>query len=164
MAFTYMPPLSQYLTSAIPDLPAWIAPPIGFILIFFLIVLLFRWLSVILAKVLTWSLLGWLNRFGGAFFGLFKGLLVASLLAILLSMSAPSFPVIARAIESSRVYPWVVDVAPLTYSALSTIFPHSEETIRKFEELLPEVDIPEIPELDQLPEEINNHDVLPDSI
>jgi membrane protein required for colicin V production len=73
MAFTYMPPLSQYLTSAIPDLPAWIAPPIGFILIFFLIVLLFRWLSVILAKVLTWSLLGWLNRFGGAFFGLFKG-------------------------------------------------------------------------------------------
>ena len=67
-------------------LPPFIANALSFLILFAVIILLFRLLAGFLRRFFKWSLLGWVDKGGGFFIGIFKGTLIASLLTLLIAL------------------------------------------------------------------------------
>ncbi|MDP2996152.1 MAG: CvpA family protein [Bryobacterales bacterium] len=81
----------------------------GFLLVFFGVLLVGSLVGWMLAKLLKWAGLGWLDRFGGAVFGLLRGLLIAIGLVMALVAFAPKPP--PASVVESRLAPYVIDAA-----------------------------------------------------
>jgi membrane protein required for colicin V production len=80
----------------------------GFILVFFGVLLAGSLVGWMLAKLLRWAGLGWLDRLGGAAAGLLRGLLMAIGLVMALVAFSPKPP---PAVVESRLAPYVIDAA-----------------------------------------------------
>ncbi len=57
----------------------------SFIIIFLLVIVLFRALEVILNRIVALLLLSWINNFGGVLFGFARGAIIVSLLLFLVN-------------------------------------------------------------------------------
>ena len=147
-AFNFMGALSGLILSVIPGFPSWLLPPVSFILIFAIVVLIGRMLSKMLTKVVSWAMLGWLNRLGGALIGLFKGMILASLIAIVLGFFSGQINSLQESINKSHVYPMVLNVAPFTFDVITGLLPSDSNTIDDLKKNIPDFEIPEA--LDQL--------------
>ena len=147
-AFQYMGELSGIIISIFSDIPAWLLPPLSFAIIFSGLLILGRILSNILTKILSWVMLGWANRIGGALIGLFKGLILASIFALILGFFATPISALNKAINNSYIYPIVLNVAPFTYDLLTKILPEGEKTFDELKDNVPDFEIPDA--LDQL--------------
>ncbi len=81
----------------------------GFLLVFFGTLLLGSLVGWVLAKMLKWAGLGWLDRLGGAAFGLLRGVLIgiALVMALLAFTSKPP----PQSVVNSRLAPYMIDAA-----------------------------------------------------
>lgn len=82
---------------------------IGFLLVFFGVLLAGSVVGWILAKLLKWAGLGWLDRLMGAGVGLLRGIIIAVALVMALVAFAPKPP--PRSVVESRLAPYVIDAA-----------------------------------------------------
>ncbi len=82
---------------------------IGFLLVFFGILLAGSLIGWILAKLLKWAGLGWLDRIMGAGVGLLRGLIISIALVMALVAFAPKPP--PRSVVESRLAPYIIDAA-----------------------------------------------------
>jgi len=87
---------------------------LAFIIIFLLVSLLVSWLGLLIKKAVKFVLLGWLDRLLGLVFGFAKGVLIASVICFLLV--ALPLPDMDKHVETSKVGPLVIGVAPATYN------------------------------------------------
>ena len=81
----------------------------GFLLVFFGVLLVGSLVGWMLAKLLKWAGLGWLDRLMGAVFGLLRGLLIGIGLVMALLAFAPKPP--PSSVVESRLAPYVIDAA-----------------------------------------------------
>ena len=114
-----------YLINSIVNLPLLVSTPLSFFLIFISVVLLCRLLAGALRKLIRWTLLGWLDRGGGAMFGVFKGALVTSLLILLISL-IPVSRGIENEEDNSLLFLPVRSVAPAVFNFIKHSFPKTK--------------------------------------
>ncbi len=128
-----------------------IASFIGFTLVFALVVVAGAVFGKLLAALMKWTGLGWLDRLGGAAFGLARGLVVGIVLVMaLLAFSVKPPP---RAVADSRLAPYVVEAARLLvaiaprelrdgfYDSYDRVKRIWEETLRRDVHALPRQDL-----------------------
>ena len=99
---------------------------LSFMLIFLLVVFIFRWLAGLLRKFAKWTLITWVDRAGGLAFGVFKGSLVASLVILLLSL-LPQPEAVTREQERSTLFKPVRAVAPAVFNLFEKTFPETKD-------------------------------------
>ena len=123
---------------------------IGFFLIFFGVLLLGALASTLLAWLLKWAHLSWLDRLAGGGFGLLRGALIGAV--IVLAVMAFSYKPPPRSVVGSRLAPYVVGTADMLAAAapyeLKEGFRRSYELVEKFwaEEVKRRVPPPSKPE------------------
>ena len=88
---------------------------IGFLLIFFGVLLLGAVIGRLLATLFKWVGLSWFDRLLGAAFGAVRGLVIAAALVTVLVAFAPSPP--PKSITDSRVMPYVISAANILAAA-----------------------------------------------
>ncbi|MBN2417555.1 CvpA family protein [bacterium] len=98
----------------------------GFLVIFLLVVFLFRWLAGLLKKFAKWTLITWVDRVGGVAFGVFKGGLVASLVILLVSL-LPVPESVEHMQEQSTLFKPVRAVAPAVFNLFEKTFPETKD-------------------------------------
>lgn len=79
----------------------------SFLVLFGLSVFLFHGFGILLKKIFGFTLLGWVDRIFGGFFGFLKGGLIVFFLVTLLTMILPKT---TGLINQSRLFPWVVSL------------------------------------------------------
>jgi len=84
---------------------------LGFLIIFFAVVLLGALLAGLLARLLKWAKLGWLDRLMGGAFGLLRGVLLAAALVLAIMAFAPKPP--PRSVAGSRLAPYMLEAGRL---------------------------------------------------
>ncbi len=122
-----------HLVNQIISVPLIIANSLGFLLIFILILLLFRWIAAVLRRIVKWSFLGWVDRGGGMALGIFKGTLIASLLALLISLIPLSEKMESMQEQSVLFHP-VRLVAPAVFNFLKSSFPQTKDFYEEIRE------------------------------
>ncbi len=88
---------------------------VGFALIFIGIVLLGSLAAILLARLLKWAKLSWLDRLMGAAFGLVRGALIGAVLVLAIMAFAPKPP--PRSVVNSRLAPYILESARLMVAA-----------------------------------------------
>ena len=88
---------------------------IGFLLIFFGVLLLGAVIGRLLATLFKWVGLSWFDRLLGAAFGAVRGLVIAAALVTVLVAFAPSPP--PKSITDSKVMPYVISAANILAAA-----------------------------------------------
>ncbi|MGB9605794.1 MAG: CvpA family protein [Bryobacteraceae bacterium] len=111
---------------------------VGFLVIFFAIVLAGMLLAVLMARLLKWAHLSWLDHLLGGAFGLLRGALVAAALIVALMAFAPRPP--PRSVAGSRLAPYLLDVGRWVVSAAPYEVRHGfEESYQRLKELGAEI-------------------------
>jgi membrane protein required for colicin V production len=82
---------------------------VGYILIFFSIMIAGAVLGRAMAHFFKWIGLSWLDRLGGGLLGLLRGALIALVIVLIFSAFLPGAP--PRAILHSRIAPYLLDTA-----------------------------------------------------
>ncbi|MEK7403841.1 MAG: CvpA family protein [Acidobacteriota bacterium] len=88
---------------------------IGFVILFFGILLLGALLAAMLAKALKWAQLSWLDRLAGGGFGLLRGALVGAAIVLAIMAFAPKPP--PQSVANSRLAPYVVEAGDVLVAA-----------------------------------------------
>lgn len=113
------------LIERLVHLPPLFVSGLSFLVIFIGVVLLTRWLAHILKGVAKATLIGWLDKGGGAGFGLFKGALVMSLVLLLVGL-LPLPEDMVKEQENSMLVKPVRSVAPSVYNFVVKTFPKTK--------------------------------------
>lgn len=124
LALLFASMVATYLADdmGIPYTPALI---IGFIAIFIISLLLFRFFAFAMQKIIRWTLLGWIDRLTGALLGLLIGMIVASMLIwFFLALPIPS--VVRNGLERSHMSMFLQPVAPRIFNL---VFDHGPKNI-----------------------------------
>lgn len=111
--------------SVLSFLPGDIAPRIAaFIIIFLAVMLIATLLGILLTKLISAVMLGWINRLGGAVIGTLLGaIFVAAILAIWVKVVGPG-----NILVTSKLAPILLDKLPLILGLLPSDF----KSIRDF--------------------------------
>jgi membrane protein required for colicin V production len=91
---------------------------VGWVVLFLAVLLLTRLLAWLAAKVIQATILGWIDRVGGAVLGLVGGVLLASVL-LLVAVHLPGGEARAAVIETQPVLCFVQDAAPALVRTLN---------------------------------------------
>lgn len=130
LAFRYMETVTSILSSFLPEYEL-LLPILSAILIFIIIMTLANLLGFVLKKALSAAQIGIIDRILGAAFGMVKvGLLLSAILIFLAGFNMPS----EKSRQNSVLYPYVIQIAPVTFNAVATVYPGAEdfdETIQK---------------------------------
>ncbi|HTN05648.1 CvpA family protein [Agriterribacter sp.] len=105
-------------------------PLIAFILVFAIVVLLVQWAGKAIENIFNFTLLGWVNRLGGAL--LYAGMYV--LVGSILLFYAEKMQLISpETLSSSRAYSLTAGLAPAVIEGLGTIIPAFKNTFRELQ-------------------------------
>jgi len=130
LTFNYMKPVASVMKQFIPVEPEYI-PFVSGLLIFIGTLAGVQLTAWAIKKFLEKINLSMVNRILGLIFGTLKSSIIISALLILLS----GFRVPDENMRKSSVsYPFLIQIAPMTYNIVSTIYPGSEDfanTIKK---------------------------------
>jgi len=88
---------------------------LGFLVIFVAVILAGTLLGALLARLLKWAKLSWLDRLMGGAFGLVRGVLVAAAIVLAITAFAPKPP--PRSVAQSRLAPYMLETGRLIVSA-----------------------------------------------
>ncbi|HRN57816.1 MAG TPA: CvpA family protein [Agriterribacter sp.] len=111
-------------------------PLIAFILVFVVVALLVQWAGKAIEKIFHFTLLGWVNRLGGAL--LYAGMYV--LLGSILLFYAEKMRLISpETLSYSRAYSLTAGVAPAVLEGLGAIIPAFKNTFRELQTFFDEV-------------------------
>jgi membrane protein required for colicin V production len=113
--------------------PELLANILGFLVILFIIVFLFRWAGRALKFTTRWTFIGWLDRGGGVLFGVAKGLLVASLLLALFTL-VPLPDSWEEQKQESILFEPVEAVAPAIFNFLQKALPKTKDFYEEIRE------------------------------
>lgn len=106
----------------------------GFLIILFGVVLAGMLVGAVLARLLKWAQLGWLDRLMGGAFGLVRGVLVAAAIVLAITAFAPKPP--PRSVAGSRLAPYMLETGRLIVSAapyeVREGFEESYERLKQF--------------------------------
>jgi membrane protein required for colicin V production len=136
VSFREMNAVAEILMKSV-RIPPVIATTVSFLILFIVIVLLFRWLAGALKLFARWTFIGWLDSFGGVVFGLFKGALIASLFLLLFSVIPLSSEIQAWQDDSLLFQP-VRSVAPFVFNTIKKAIPHSKDFYEELRENIAE--------------------------
>ena len=132
LAVVYMD-VGVSLLEDLADVPVSLALTVSFLIIFLIVFIVIRIVGAILSRLIRWTLLGWLDRLGGLFFGFVKGLLFASL--IVLGLTLLSWPRnIGSYIDSSTLGPSVQMAAPRMFNHMKFLSPAAKSVYEEFRE------------------------------
>lgn len=132
VALREMSTVSAWLDRTV-NLPPLLSTTLGFLAVFILVALFFRWLAGALRFLARRIMVGWIDRGGGVLFGLFKGAFVASLLALLISL-IPFSGGMRREQERSLLFRPVLGVAPAVFDFLKHTFPKTKSFYEEMKE------------------------------
>lgn len=88
---------------------------LGFLMIFAAVVLLGALTGGLLARLLKWARLSWLDRFMGGAFGLVRGALIGAVIVAAMMAFAPKPP--PRSVARSHLAPYVLEAARMMVAA-----------------------------------------------
>ncbi len=111
-------------------LPDMLVNTVAFLVIFMLIIILFRYIAGRIRQIVKWTFLGWVDRGGGLLIGLLKGSLIASLLVLLISI-IPLSERVEKEQENSLLFSPISTVAPAVFNVIKTAFPKTEDFYRE---------------------------------
>ena len=121
------------LLQDLADVPVTLALTLSFLLIFLVVFIVVQIVGAVISKLIRLTLLGWLDRLGGLFFGFVKGVLFASL--ILLGLTLLSWPRnIDAYIDRSTLGPSVQMAAPRMYNSMKFLSPAAKSIYQEFHE------------------------------
>ncbi len=136
--FTFIGLLAGYLISlriksnVAVFIQQWIHLPdimintVSFLLIFVLIIIIFRIIAVRIREFFKWTFLGWIDRGGGFLIGLLKGGLIASLVVLLISI-IPFSERVKKEQETSFLFLPVRAIAPAVFNLIKKAYPKTED-------------------------------------
>ncbi len=105
-------------------------PLIAFILVFAIVALLVRWAGKAIENIFSFTLLGWVNRLGGAL--LYAGMYV--LVGSILLFYAEKMQLISReTLLLSRAYSLTAGIAPAVLEGLGAIIPAFKNTFQELQ-------------------------------
>lgn len=118
------------------DVPPFVATTLGFLIIFFIVVVIFRVTAVLLHKIFKRTPVAALDRGGGVFVGLLKGLLAMSLTACLMDI----IPRETGSFMKTRDKSWFIrpakTVAPFVFNLIKDAVPHTKPFADEFQEAM----------------------------
>ena len=114
-------------------LPPLFVSALSFLVIFIGVVLLVRWLAKLIKSVANATLIGWLDKGGGAAFGLFKGALVMSLVLLLIGL-LPLPKEMTQEQERAKLVGPVRSVAPAVFDLVKRTFPKTKDFVGEIKE------------------------------
>ncbi len=106
-------------------LPDIVINTISFLLVFMVIIIIFRFIAGRIRQIFKWTFLGWVDRGGGLLIGLLKGSLIASLVILLISI-IPLSERVKKEQENSILFSPIRTVAPAVFNIIKTAFPKTE--------------------------------------
>jgi membrane protein required for colicin V production len=105
--------------------------PLGaFVLVFVVVVLLVQWAGKAVENLFDFTLLGWVNRLGGAL--LYTGM-YALLGSILLFYADKMHLISSETLSSSRAYALTAGIAPALIEGLGTVIPAFKNTFQELQ-------------------------------
>jgi membrane protein required for colicin V production len=128
-------PISKMLHYFVPEVPVIIWIIISFLAIFLGVYLVSRLLAVVLKKLSSLILLGWLNRLLGGVIGAIKGALLLSLLLLLLGFF-PFQDSLKNVRKHSILYEPFQRIIPLVYNVITDFSFSSRKLEKKFIRLI----------------------------
>lgn len=124
LATKFMSNAAQWLDSLL-DIPPSFSTILGFLVIFFGILIAVQVLSHFLQKIIKYSMLGWLEKLLGGVTGFLKGAIIVSLATIMLA-AIPLSTYILPSLENSRLYKPAQRFAPMLFNFLMHVVPDSK--------------------------------------
>ncbi len=124
LATKYMSEGAAWINRLLQMAPA-LASALGFLLIFFFVILLTQLLIHAFQRLFRYAMLGWLEKLAGATVGLLKGATIVSLLLILFS-AVPFMDDVLPGTRDSRLYAPLRNFAPAVFNQLMEWFPNSK--------------------------------------
>lgn len=118
------------------DMPAFVATTLGFLIIFIVVVVLFRVTAFLLHKIFKRTPVAALDRGGGVFVGLIKGLLAASMVAYLMDIIPPETGEIMKTREKSWLIKPAKTVAPFLFDLIKDALPHTKRFSDEYQEAM----------------------------
>ncbi|MBX2921751.1 MAG: CvpA family protein [Chitinophagaceae bacterium] len=106
-------------------------PLLSFLLVFVLVVLLVQWAGKALEGILKLSLLGWVNRLGGAL--LYAGIYTL-IFSIILFYADKMHLINEDTLAASRVYKATAGLAPAIIEGIGALIPALKETFHQLED------------------------------
>ncbi|HLX90268.1 MAG TPA: CvpA family protein [Puia sp.] len=95
-------------------------PILSFLLVFIVVVLIVRWIERMLATVVKFTLLGWVDKLGGA---VLYGIVYLAIFSVILFYLTKSHVLTDNAIASSRSYPYIEPYGPYVINKIAQIIP-----------------------------------------
>lgn len=111
-----------------------LVPLIAILTIFAIILVLVSLLGKGLKKIIDVTLLGTVDNIGGAILGMLKWAFALSVILWLTDKAHLSLP--KEATEGALLYPYVVSYSPVLIDFAASIFPFSQDLVKKINELL----------------------------
>jgi membrane protein required for colicin V production len=97
----------------------------AFIIIFLVVMLVATLLGILLTKLISFVMLGWINRIGGAALGIFLGaIFISAILAIWVKIANPGDVVVSSKIASVLLdkFPIVLGLLPSEFNSIRGFF------------------------------------------
>jgi len=134
VATGFMGVFAQLLQEAI-NINTGIAYLISYLLLFFGVLFIFKFLSTMIVKLFTVTSTRWVDRIGGGLFGFLLGGLIVSSVLVLLSFFSFSEKLLPEA-ENSLLYPAAKGYAPAVYDFAVNLGPLSKKFTDITEDIL----------------------------
>ena len=111
--------------AGIADIPPTLNAVLGFIIVFFLVMLISQLVIHMAQKVVKWALLGWADKLAGALSGFLKGAIIASLMLLIMT-AMPLVESLLPGKDDSKLFKPTKKFAPAVFDLLVAAFPHSK--------------------------------------
>lgn len=137
LATKYMSDAAKWVDDFLNVSPT-VATILGFLLIFFAVILIFQVVAHFLHKVVQYSFLGWLEKLAGGMVGFLKGAVAISLIILLISFIPLSEQLIPGQ-NQSKLFTPTRNFAPKIFNFMMKFIPHSksfyDEVVESIENL-----------------------------
>ena len=138
IATKFMSNASAWVNSIL-DIPASLSTLLGFLLIFFVVIIAFQLVSHFLKKAVNVSALSGLEKLGGGAIGFVKGGVIISLVIILITM-IPLGSQLIPGRKESVLYEPAKNFAPRVFNFINTIVPSSKSFYAELKESIEKID------------------------
>ena len=111
--------VASYIGKAVKVSDEWL-PIVSFVLVFFLVYLLVRWIARIIEKTTQWALLGWVNKLGGI---VFYAALYTIIYSVVLFYTSQTGTIKQETKNKSATYSFIEPWGPKAINGLGVAIP-----------------------------------------
>jgi membrane protein required for colicin V production len=121
--------VADYIGKAVKVSDRWL-PVISFVLVFFLVALLVRWLAAIIQKTIELAMLGWLNRIGGI---IVYAILYITIFSVILFYAQQVKLLKPGVINASKTWSFIQPWGPKAIDGFAVVIPFFKDMFTKLE-------------------------------